>query len=147
KVHGKNVLPMAGQYTAEVIQHGLSKFLAEVQPAGVDLRQVEQVSTSMTRLKSLASEKLGGTVPARPPSFCTGCPERPVFSAIKLVQRELGPTHIACDIGCHTFSTLPPFNLGQSVVGYGLGLASSTGIAPSFKKRVISIMGDGGFWH
>jgi indolepyruvate ferredoxin oxidoreductase alpha subunit len=147
KVHGKNVLPMAGQYTAETVQHGLSKFIAEVQPAGVDIKQAQQVSTGMTRLKSQASEKLGGLVPARPPSFCTGCPERPVFSAIKLVERELGPTHIACDIGCHTFSTLPPFNLGQSVVGYGLGLASSTGIAPSFGKRVISIMGDGGFWH
>jgi len=147
RVHGKNVLPMAGQYTAETVQHGLSKFMAEVKPAGVDLGLAQRVADGMIRLKAQASDKLGGPVPARPPSFCTGCPERPVFSAIKLVERELGPTHIACDIGCHTFSTLPPFNLGQSVVGYGLGLASSTGIAPSFGKRVISIMGDGGFWH
>jgi indolepyruvate ferredoxin oxidoreductase alpha subunit len=32
-------------------------------------------------------------------------------------------------------------------MGYGLGLASSAGLAPNFNKRVISIMGDGGFWH
>jgi len=42
---------------------------------------------------------------------------------------------------------LPPFNLGNTVLGYGLGLASSVGVAPNFGKRVISMMGDGGFWH
>ncbi|HHZ67769.1 MAG TPA: indolepyruvate ferredoxin oxidoreductase, partial [Alphaproteobacteria bacterium] len=63
------------------------------------------------------------------------------------VEKELGPTHIAADVGCHTFSALPPFNLGNTMVGYGLGLASSAGVGPNFGKRVISIMGDGGFWH
>jgi indolepyruvate ferredoxin oxidoreductase, alpha subunit len=91
---------------------------------------------------------LGAPVPKRPPGFCVGCPERPVFSAIRLVERDLGKIHIAADIGCHTFSTLPPFNLGNSVLGYGLGLASAAGVAPAFgEKRVVSIMGDGGFWH
>src|SRR5262249_57556261 len=32
-------------------------------------------------------------------------------------------------------------------LGYGLGLASSAAVAPNFGKRVISILGDGGFWH
>jgi TPP-dependent indolepyruvate ferredoxin oxidoreductase alpha subunit len=27
-------------------------------------------------------------LPARPPAFCVGCPERPVFSALKLAQRR-----------------------------------------------------------
>ena len=31
----------------------------------------------------------------RPPSFCTGCPERPIFTALKLVERELGPHHVS----------------------------------------------------
>jgi indolepyruvate ferredoxin oxidoreductase alpha subunit len=48
----------------------------------------------------------------RPPSFCTGCPERPIFAAMKLVERELGPHHVSCDIGCHLFSILPPFDIG-----------------------------------
>ncbi len=86
-------------------------------------------------------------MPKRPPGFCTGCPERPVFSAIKLVERDIGKIHVAADIGCHTFSTLAPFNIGNSVLGYGLGLSSAAGVAPAFEKRVISIMGDGGFWH
>ncbi len=70
-----------------------------------------------------------------------------MFSALKIAQRELGETHVAADIGCHAFATLPPFNQGNTILGYGLGLASSNAVAPAFGKRVISIMGDGGFWH
>jgi indolepyruvate ferredoxin oxidoreductase alpha subunit len=147
EIHGKNVLPMAGQYTAEVVQTGVAKFIENVKPEGADTDRAGAVPEEMFTIKGKAVAHLGNPVPPRPPTFCTGCPERPVFSAIKLMERELGPTHISCDIGCHTFSALAPFNLGNTVLGYGLGLASSTGIAPSFGKRVISVMGDGGFWH
>jgi len=70
-----------------------------------------------------------------------------VFSAIKQIQEEVGSLHVNADIGCHTFGTLPPFNIGSSVLGYGLGLASSSGIGPLMGRRTVSIMGDGGFWH
>jgi indolepyruvate ferredoxin oxidoreductase alpha subunit len=32
---------------------------------------------------------------------------------------------VAADIGCTTFSTQAPFNVGNSVLGYGMGLASA----------------------
>lgn len=147
KIHGKNVLPMAGQYTADVVQTGVAKFIALAKPKGVDTGRAASLPDEIASLKSKAAGYLGTPVPVRPPTFCTGCPERPVFTAIKLAERDVGKSHISCDIGCHTFSTLPPFNLGNTVLGYGLGLASSTGIAPNFERRVISIMGDGGFWH
>ena len=87
-------------------------------------------------------------VHARPPSFCTGCPERPIFTAMKLVERELGPHHVSCDIGCHLFSILPPFNIGATTMGYGLGWAGAAAFnTQETDKRTISIMGDGGFWH
>src|SRR2546423_501853 len=76
--------------------------------------------------------------------------ERPVFSAMKVLRTQepaVGDTHVAADIGCHTFSTQAPFNVGNSVLGYGMGLASSSAVAPLFGKRVMSVMGDGGFWH
>jgi indolepyruvate ferredoxin oxidoreductase alpha subunit len=103
--------------------------------------------TKSRAAKRDAARGLGKPVPVRPPGFCVGCPERPVFSAIKIAEREIGKTHMTADVGCHIFSTLPPFNLGNTMLGYGLGLASSSGIAANFKRRVISIMGDGGFWH
>jgi indolepyruvate ferredoxin oxidoreductase alpha subunit len=84
----------------------------------------------------------------RPPSFCTGCPERPIFTAMKLLERELGPHHISCDIGCHLFSILPPFNLGATTMGYGLGWAGAAAFnTKETDQRTISVMGDGGFWH
>ena len=84
--------------------------------------------------KKRAAERLGAPVPTRPPGFCVGCPERPVFSAMKIVEKEVGRMHVSADIGCHTFSTLPPFNIGNTVLGYGLGLASSTGIAARLQQ-------------
>ena len=83
----------------------------------------------------------------RPPGFCVGCPERPVFSAIKLLEREVGKVHISSDIGCHSFATLAPFNLGNSILGFGMSLAAAGAVAPVMQKRTISVMGDGGFWH
>jgi len=147
-VIGKQVLPMAGEYTADVVLEGVAKFIEGAVPKDVDLARVGRAIARVADLKRRAQETIGAPVPKRPPGFCVGCPERPIFSAIKLLEREVGPIHIAADIGCHTFSTLPPFNLGNSVLGYGLGLASATGVAPAFgEKRVMSIMGDGGFWH
>jgi indolepyruvate ferredoxin oxidoreductase alpha subunit len=147
KIHGKDVLPMAGEYTSETVLKGIVRFLEAAIPRGVDVGRATSRVKTVDEYKAKAMALLGEPVPARPPSFCTGCPERPVFSALKILERDLGPTHISADIGCHTFSTLAPFNLGNTVLGYGMGLSSSAGVGPNFAKRVISIMGDGGFWH
>jgi indolepyruvate ferredoxin oxidoreductase alpha subunit len=66
---------------------------------------------------------------------------------MKLVERELGAHHVSADIGCHLFSILPPFNLGNTTMGYGLGAAGAAALNTSSGKRAISVMGDGGFWH
>ena len=59
----------------------------------------------------------------------------------------MGPFHISSDIGCHSFATAAPFNLGNTIMGYGLSLASSSGMRHALPHKAISIMGDGGFWH
>jgi indolepyruvate ferredoxin oxidoreductase, alpha subunit len=145
QVLGKGPLPKAGEYTAEVMLDGLAAFLAQVRPAGVDTDAVAKVRDIVGHRPKAAAGL--GDLPARPPAFCTGCPERPVFSALKLVQRELGPTHISADIGCHSFATMPPFSMGNSILGYGMSLASAAAVGPNLAKRSIAVMGDGGFWH
>ena len=147
KLHGKDVLPMAGEYTGEVMLRGIAKFAEAVGHATAAFSDVCATVTQLDQIKSRAREILGKAVPARPPGFCVGCPERPVFSAMKLAKKELGEFHVSSDIGCHTFSTLAPFNIGNTVLGYGLSLASSTAVGANFGKRVVSVMGDGGFWH
>ena len=130
KVHGKDALPMAGEYTPLVVIEGISKFVGWYAP------------------RLAAAQAVAQHIHARPPSFCTGCPERPLFTAMKLVERELGAHHMSCDIGCHLFSILPPFNLGATTMGYGLGWAGAAAFhAPQGGKRAVGIMGDGGFWH
>ena len=145
-VFGKGMLPMAGEYTSEVMLQGLAAFLAETRPAGIDAGIVGKFVGQLVERKRQAAED-AGPLPPRPPNFCTGCPERPVFSAIKLMQKDLGPTHISTDIGCHSFATFAPFSLGNSILGYGMSLASSAAVGPNINKRPIAIMGDGGFWH
>jgi len=144
KLYGKDVLPMAGEYTSETILRGLQRFFAAAAPrlAG-GAAWLERVDA----LRERASRALGTSLPPRPPTFCVGCPERPVFAAMKLVEREVGKAHVSADIGCHAFATFEPFSQGNSILGYGMSLASAAGVAPMQARRTVSIMGDGGFWH
>ncbi len=135
-VHGKDLLPLAGEYTGETVLAGMSRFLGE-----------ERAFDVLTAQKKRATELLGAPLPVRPPGFCVGCPERPVFAAMRLIEKDSGKLHVSADIGCHLFSSLPPFNIGNTVLGYGLGLASNSAINPMFGKRTLTVMGDGGFWH
>lgn len=145
KIYGKGELPMGGEYTAAVMAAGVRKFLTSTAPEVLPdhIRAPNDPSIlAHDKIKALAE-----VVPARPPGFCTGCPERPIFAAMKLVEKDLGTHHVAADIGCHLFSILPPFNIGATTMGYGLGPASASAFNVKADKRSISIMGDGGFWH
>jgi indolepyruvate ferredoxin oxidoreductase alpha subunit len=138
---------MAGEYTAAVVLRGIFKFVDQYAPQILDRNHLPAaVRPAATATQAL--DIVQGQVHARPPSFCTGCPERPIFTAMKLVERDLGSHHVSCDIGCHLFSILPPFNLGATTMGYGLGWAGAAAFnTKETNKRTISIMGDGGFWH
>jgi indolepyruvate ferredoxin oxidoreductase alpha subunit len=146
KVYGKGPLPQAGEYASDVLLEGIAAFLQATKPAGIDADTIAEQARGLIAHKAKAAAALG-PLPPRPPAFCTGCPERPVFSALKLMQRELGPTHISADIGCHSFATFAPFSFGNSILGYGMSLASAAAVTPNMQKRPIAIMGDGGFWH
>ena len=132
---GKDVLPRAGEYTGQAMRDGLAAFLERYTGASpAPPRPAPPLSMS--------------DVPQRPPGFCTGCPERPVFTAMKLLRKDIGPFHVSCDIGCHLFSILPPFEIGNTTMGYGLGWAGASAFnVKDAEKRTISVMGDGGFWH
>jgi indolepyruvate ferredoxin oxidoreductase, alpha subunit len=145
RLHGKDIFPMAGEYTGKVMLDAIEGFLRQTAPAMLPA-QVRAPNSALP-----APPDLSKTVPVRPPGFCTGCPERPIFAAMKLVQKELGEHQISADIGCHLFASLPPFNIGGATMGYGLGPASNAafdgGRAGGAGKRGIAVIGDGGFWH
>ena len=66
---------------------------------------------------------------------------------MKQVQKDIGEFHVSCDIGCHLFSILPPFDIGNTTMGYGLGWSGASAFNADAKQRTVSMMGDGGFWH
>ena len=136
RIVGKDIMPRAGDYNGQVIRDGLIAFLRAHAP--------ERAPEITPRIE--AEPDLVKTVPGRPPGFCTGCPERPIFAAMKLVQREIGDFHVSGDIGCHIFASLPPFNVGNTTMGYGLGTAAAAAFKPD-GQRAVAVMGDGGFWH
>ena len=61
EVAGKGVLPMAGEYTGEVVLAGIAKFLGR-----------EDAVEPLKALKARAMELLGAPAPIRPPGFCVG---------------------------------------------------------------------------
>jgi len=145
KLHGKDCMHMAGEYNVESLVRGLTKFLAShaphlnTAPGGDWIGKVQSA-------KNRANELLGA-LPVRPPTFCVGCPERPVFSAMKLVAQDIGRPHVSMDVGCHAFASFEPFSQGNTLLGYGMSLASAAGVGPMSSKRAVAVMGDGGFWH
>ncbi|MGH8170890.1 MAG: thiamine pyrophosphate-dependent enzyme, partial [Steroidobacteraceae bacterium] len=140
---GKGVLPMYGEYTVDVLRKGIATFIDQSAPA---LRRAPP-GGRIAEAPLVPAGQLAKLVPPRPSGLCTGCPERPFFTAMKLLQRETGPLHISADIGCHSFATLPPFSMGNSIMGYGLGAAGASAFHTESARRPVAIMGDGGFWH
>ena len=145
KLHGKDFLQMAGDYNTELMVRGLARFVAQHAPQlDVSSGAVWLSSIQESREKAAA---LLGPLPQRPPTFCVGCPERPVFSAMKLVAQDIGRPHVSMDVGCHAFASFEPFSQGNTLLGYGMSLASAAGVTPMSARRPVAVMGDGGFWH
>jgi indolepyruvate ferredoxin oxidoreductase, alpha subunit len=146
-LHGKDMLAVAGEYTSTVVTRGVNEFLQRYLPDAVThqpalLRDPDDPASPTA--PRVASE----VIQPRPPGLCTGCPERPIFSGLKLAERETGKHHVSADIGCHLFAVNAPFDLGATTMGYGLGSAGASALnSKDTDRRSIAIMGDGGFWH
>ena len=138
---GKGIFPMAGEYTGQIMLDAVTAFLRQAAP------EMLPATVRAPNLDAPRAPDLTKVVPIRPPGFCTGCPERPIFAAMKLVEQELGKHQIAADIGCHLFGSLPPFEIGGATMGFGLGPAANGAFDGGGERRPISIIGDGGFWH
>ncbi|MFN3888856.1 MAG: thiamine pyrophosphate-dependent enzyme [Beijerinckiaceae bacterium] len=144
RIFGKDILPMGGEYTQRVLGEGIAAFL---RANGAPSRPLEDWLAAIAKHGEDLRGALDAPLPLRPPGLCTGCPERPVFSAMKILRKEIGPTHVAADIGCHALATFAPFDQGNSILGYGMSLASAAAVANTQARKPVSVMGDGGFWH
>ena len=89
--------PVAGEYTSTAVTRGLP-FLGrrsgsiELEPSL--LRPGEDPASPF-------ASRVGEVVEPRAPGLCTGCPERPIFSGMKLAEPETGEHDVSADIGRH----------------------------------------------
>lgn len=146
-LHGKDMLPPVGEYTSAAVTRGAAEFLRRYLPEAI-VHEPSLLLAQSDPSSPFAPRVAAPVMRQRPPGLCTGCPERPIFSALKLAERETGQHHISADIGCHLFAVNEPFNLGATTMGYGLGSAGASALnSKDADRRTIAVMGDGGFWH
>jgi indolepyruvate ferredoxin oxidoreductase alpha subunit len=146
-LHGKDVLPVAGEYTSAAVTRGIADFLRAVLPEAIE-HEPALLRDRSDPQSPFSPRVAAEVVQPRAPGLCTGCPERPIFAGLKLAERETGKHHISADIGCHLFAINAPFEIGATTMGYGLGSAGAAALsAPGADRRTIAVMGDGGFWH
>jgi len=124
EILGKNLLSEIGEMDIEKTCHALAK-LAN--------RQYK---------KPIIKEK---ALPIRTPRLCEGCPYWYAFATIKKVAPK--GTIFGGDIGCNMMAGLNPHNIQDYLFSMGSSLGISHGVKKSTNQKVISIIGDGTFFH
>lgn len=122
-IFGKNVLPEIGELNSEKICVALSE---------------------ITGKKFIGHKSAILNLPKRTARLCEGCPYWYVFPALKRAAPEAIFTG---DIGCNMIAGLAPHNIQDTLFCMGASLGIAHGIKKSTNQKVISIMGDGTFFH
>ncbi len=127
EIFGKNVLPETGELDVEKVSFALAKVLGKkVKPA--------------VRVAGIKIE-----IPKRFPKLCDGCPYWNILPVIKRVAPE--GTIFGGDIGCNMMAGLPPHNIQDYLFSMGASMGISHGVSKSTNQKVISLIGDGTFFH
>lgn len=177
KIYGKDAIPEAGELAPLPMLKSLSEWLAKVVygPAKVSstlvgvasgsnpsfataapgsasqpTQRANQITAAYAQVAAGVNEAsmvFEGKLPNRLPIFCTGCPERPIFTALKLTEKQHGIPHYAGDIGCYVMGAYAPFDNYDSCTGMGTGLASAGAMSRLTDQKTVALLGDGTFWH
>jgi indolepyruvate ferredoxin oxidoreductase alpha subunit len=144
EIHGKDFLPKVGELNTDIIIEFLIKQL--------NLQRKELIE-KVNRKKQIMEEVLP-TLPNREPTFCPGCPYRPVFYSLKKVVSKLNEENhwefiYAGDIGCYTLSESYPYNMLDWVICMGAGVGIANGMAQVIEKtqKLIAFIGDSTLFH
>ena len=87
-----------------------------------------------------------GTIPARPPVLCAGCPHRGLFYALKKCK-----VYVSGDIGCYTLGASAPLSAIDVCVCMGASISGLHGFNTARGKeqaaRSVAVIGDSTFCH
>ncbi|MBN1190978.1 MAG: indolepyruvate ferredoxin oxidoreductase subunit alpha [Dehalococcoidales bacterium] len=138
-VRGKDLLPLAGEYSVRIITEALCRLFDLETP--IDFNRIDALARETAPL-----------LPNRPPALCAGCPHRASHFVIKSVcekiKKETGIEPIRPgDIGCVSLGVHPPLNDVDLSTCMGGGFDLSCGIARVTDRPVIAHLGDSTFFH
>jgi indolepyruvate ferredoxin oxidoreductase alpha subunit len=139
KIHGKDVIPLAGELGSRVVAEALSK-LTGVKPP-VDFASIDKLR-----------EETSALLPLRPPTMCAGCPHRASAYAINIAarryQQATGKEPVKTgDIGCYALAANPPLNSDDVAICMGGAFGLGNGFAHVLDVPVIAHLGDSTFFH
>jgi len=128
QVFGKNLLPEIGELDSEKIALALAKI------TGKKFSCQSGISLQLGKLE----------IPKRYPKLCQGCPHLYILSVIKKFAPD---AIIGGDIGCYMIAGYPPHNIQDYLFSMGASLGIGHGIKKATNQKVITLMGDGTFFH
>jgi len=124
KIFGKDILPEVGELNPELICVALAKITGK-------------------KFKKFSAKPL--VLPKRTARLCEGCPYWYILPTVKKVAPE--GTIFGGDIGCNMMGALPPHSMYDYMFCMGSSIGISHGVKKSTNQKVISLMGDGTFFH
>jgi len=127
EISGKSVLSEIGELNLEKVSAAISKVLKL------------KIKNSL-KIKNLKFE-----IPRRTARLCDGCPYWYILPTIKRIAPE--STIYGGDIGCNMMAGLPPHNMQDYLFSMGASIGISHGVSKASGQKVISIIGDGTFFH
>lgn len=120
-VTGKDVFPMEGEYSQNMVS--------------------EKLGVSLSPVKSLEEN-----LPGRPPVMCSGCPHRGLFYTLK--QNKCT---VLGDIGCYTLGAVAPLSAMDVTLCMGASISSIHGFNKALREesegRTVAVIGDSTFMH
>jgi len=139
KVHGKGIIPLAGELSTRQVAEALSK-LTGAQPP-VDFAEIDKIRQETDSL-----------LPIRPPTMCAGCPHRASLYAINIAsrryQQETGKEPVkTSDIGCYALGANEPLNADDVAICMGGAFGIANGLAHTIDSPVVAHLGDSTFFH
>ena len=121
EVTGKDVLPMEGEFSQNLIAEKLGVPVA-------------------------SASKLDETMPARPPVMCAGCPHRGLFYTL-----SKNKCTVLGDIGCYTLGAVAPLNAMEMTLCMGASISSIHGfnkaLGSESEGKTVAVIGDSTFMH
>ena len=145
EIHGKDFLPRFGELNTEIL---MQFFIEHFQVKN------KLVLEEINKKEDIVNE-IVPTLPRREPTFCSGCPYRPVFYKLKKVinniNSETGIEFIyGGDIGCYTLAEAYPYQMLDWVTCMGAGIGIANGMAQVVdqdKQKLIAFIGDSTLFH